>query len=71
MAALVALLLHFVDEHFNDARYTRAATAMLAQIARSFDQAASVGGLHQTRDVTRWRKADMTTLSAKGLFLSV
>jgi hypothetical protein len=50
VAALVALLLHFVEEHFNDARYTRAATAMLAQIARS---------------------ADMTTLSAKGLLLSV
>jgi hypothetical protein len=46
--------LHFVGEHFNDARHTRAATAMLAQIARSLGQAASVAGLHQTRDVTRW-----------------
>jgi hypothetical protein len=37
MATLVALLiLNFVDEHYNDARYTRAATAMLSQIARSF-----------------------------------
>jgi hypothetical protein len=37
MATLVALLiLHFVDEHFNDARYTRAATAMFTQIAQSF-----------------------------------
>jgi len=37
MATVVALLiLNFVDEHFNDARYTRAATAMLSQIAESF-----------------------------------
>jgi hypothetical protein len=37
MAALVALLiLTFADEHFNDARYTRAATAMLSHIAKSF-----------------------------------
>jgi hypothetical protein len=37
MAAVVALLiLNFVDEHFNDARYTRAATVMLSNIARSF-----------------------------------
>ena len=36
-AALVALLvLHFVDEKYNDARYTRAATAMFSQIVRSF-----------------------------------
>ena len=36
MAAVVALLiLNFVDEHFNDARYTRAATAMFFSIARS------------------------------------
>ena len=37
MATVVALLiLNFVDEHFNDARYTRAATAMLSQIVESF-----------------------------------
>jgi hypothetical protein len=37
MTAVVALLiLNFVDEHFNDARYTRAATAMFSSIARSF-----------------------------------
>ena len=37
MATLVALLiLNFADEHFNDARYTRAVTAMLSHIARSF-----------------------------------
>jgi hypothetical protein len=37
MAALIALLiLNFADEHFNDARYTRAATTMLSHIARSF-----------------------------------
>ena len=37
MAAVVAILiLNFVDEHFNDARYTRAAGAMFSTIARSF-----------------------------------
>jgi hypothetical protein len=37
IATVVALLiLNFVDEHFNDARYTRAATAIFSQIARSF-----------------------------------
>jgi hypothetical protein len=37
MAAVVALLLlNFVDEHLNDARYTRAATTMLSHMARSF-----------------------------------
>ena len=37
MATVVALfILNFVDEHYNDARYTRAATAMLSQIAKSF-----------------------------------
>jgi hypothetical protein len=37
MATMVALLiLNFVDEHFNDARYTRATTAMLSHIAKSF-----------------------------------
>jgi hypothetical protein len=36
MATVVALLiLNFADEQFNDARYTRAATAMLFHIARS------------------------------------
>jgi hypothetical protein len=30
------LILNFADEHFNDAQYTRAAVAMLSQIARSF-----------------------------------
>ena len=36
-AAVVALLtLSFVDEHFNDARYTRAAMVMFSQFARSF-----------------------------------
>jgi hypothetical protein len=36
MATVVTLLiLNFVDEHFNDARYTRAATAMLSHIVRS------------------------------------
>jgi hypothetical protein len=36
MATVVALLmLHFVDEHFNDARYTGAATVMLSYIGRS------------------------------------
>ncbi len=36
MAAVVALLiLNFVDEHFNDARYTRAAMTMFSSIARS------------------------------------
>jgi hypothetical protein len=37
MATLVALLiLNFVDEHFNNAHYTRGVTVMLSQIARSF-----------------------------------
>lgn len=37
MATLVALLiLNFVDEHYNDARYTRAATTVLSHIAGSF-----------------------------------
>jgi hypothetical protein len=37
MATVVALLIiSFVDEHFNDARYTQAATAVLSQIVRSF-----------------------------------
>jgi len=37
LAAVVALLtLSLVDEHFNDARYTRAAMVMFSQIARSF-----------------------------------
>jgi hypothetical protein len=36
-AILVALLaLHFVDEQYNDSRYSRAATAMLSHIAKSF-----------------------------------
>jgi hypothetical protein len=36
-AAVVALLiLNFVDEHFNDARYTRATTSVLSKVARSF-----------------------------------
>jgi hypothetical protein len=35
MAAMVALLaLNFVDEHFNDTRYTRASIAMLSHLAR-------------------------------------
>jgi hypothetical protein len=37
MSAVVALLiLNFVDEHFNDARYTRAAMVMFSSIVRSF-----------------------------------
>jgi hypothetical protein len=37
LAAVVALLtLSFVDEHFNDARYIRAAMVIFSQIARSF-----------------------------------
>jgi hypothetical protein len=37
MAMLVALLiLGFVDEQYNDARYIGAATTVLSQIARSF-----------------------------------
>jgi hypothetical protein len=37
MATIVALLvINLVDEHFNDSRYTRAATTMLSQIVRSF-----------------------------------
>ena len=37
MATVVALLvLEFVDEHFNDARFTQAATVMFSQIVRSF-----------------------------------
>lgn len=37
IATLVALLtLNLLDEQFNDARYTRAAAAMLSQIAGSF-----------------------------------
>ena len=37
MAAVVALLiLNFVDEHFNDARYTRATMVVLSNIARAF-----------------------------------
>jgi hypothetical protein len=36
-AAIVALLiLDFVDEHFNDARYFRAVVSMTSSIARSF-----------------------------------
>jgi hypothetical protein len=37
MATVVALLmLSFVDEHFNDARFVQAAATMFSQIARSF-----------------------------------
>jgi hypothetical protein len=37
MAIVVALLvLNFVDKHFNQARYTKAAMAMLSQMTRSF-----------------------------------
>jgi hypothetical protein len=37
IATLVALLiLRFVDEQYNDARYTGAATTVLSHIARSF-----------------------------------
>ncbi len=37
LATVVALLLlNFMDEHFNDAHYTRAAMAMLSRIASSF-----------------------------------
>jgi hypothetical protein len=37
LATVVALLLlNFMDEHLNDARYTRAAMAMLSRIASSF-----------------------------------
>jgi hypothetical protein len=37
MATVVALLiLNFADEHFNSARYTRGAMAMLSHVARSF-----------------------------------
>jgi hypothetical protein len=37
MTIVVALLfLNFADEHFNSARYTQAAMAMLSHIARSF-----------------------------------
>jgi|HubBroStandDraft_2_1064218.scaffolds.fasta_scaffold2353987_2 hypothetical protein len=37
MSAVVALLmLDFVDEHFNDARYMRAMTSIFYQVARSF-----------------------------------
>jgi hypothetical protein len=36
IATLVALLiLNFVDEQYNDARYTRAAATVLSHIARS------------------------------------
>jgi len=37
MATIIALLvIHLVDEHFNDSRYTGAAATMLSQIMRSF-----------------------------------
>ncbi len=37
MATVVALLiLNFVDEHFNDARFSQAATGMLSEIVQSF-----------------------------------
>jgi hypothetical protein len=37
MATMVALLvLNFVDEHFNNAHYTKAAKVVVYQIARSF-----------------------------------
>jgi hypothetical protein len=37
MTAVVALLiLNFVDEHFNGARYTRATMDMVSSITRSF-----------------------------------
>jgi hypothetical protein len=37
MTAIVALLfLNFMDEHFNDARYTRAAVSMAERMVRSF-----------------------------------
>ena len=55
MATVVALLmLNFVDEHFNDARYTRAATAMLSHMARSFTKVGALSAPHP--DVPR-RKA--------------
>ena len=37
MTIVVALLLlNFVDEHFNNGRYTKAAGTMLTHISRSF-----------------------------------
>jgi hypothetical protein len=37
VAIIIALLvMSLVDEHFNDSRYTRAATTVLSQIVRSF-----------------------------------
>jgi hypothetical protein len=37
MATVVALLmLSFVDEHFNDARFVQAGATMFSEIARSF-----------------------------------
>ena len=37
MATVVALLmLNFVDEHFNSARYTKAAIAMVSHMTKSF-----------------------------------
>ena len=36
IATMIALVvLYFVDEQYNDARYTRAATVMFSQIVRS------------------------------------
>jgi hypothetical protein len=43
-----------IAEHFNDARYTRAATAMIAQIARSFGQAAQLAACTKLAMFTRW-----------------
>jgi hypothetical protein len=32
MAAVVALIFNFVDEHFNDARHTRATTSVIFKV---------------------------------------
>jgi hypothetical protein len=32
-AAVVTLILNFLDEHFNDARYTRATTSVISKSA--------------------------------------
>ena len=35
-AVIALLMLNFADEHFNDARYTRATTSLIFKVARSF-----------------------------------
>lgn len=65
MATIVALLLlNFLDEHFNDAHFTRAAKVVLSQTARSLDGlfALTAGPLDLPKGRDPWPSALSSTL---------